>query len=208
MKKLPVILSVVSFVAVLVLYILYYTGGRSHHAPGAATEKKAGEDVTVGDIVFIDIDSVLNNYQMYKDYNDEFERKAKISEAELTSKQKTYQKDVNDYQYKVQRGLITRAEDQQIQQQLYIQQQNLLKLQQDKQQELAEQEQVTVNLVLTSITEYLKDMQPKYNYRYVFANRLVGGSIFYGSTDLDITKEITQGLNEKYNRVKESQKKK
>lgn len=207
MKKLPLILSVVSFIAVLVLYILYFTGGKSHRISGANTEMTGGSDATGGDIVFIDIDSVLNNYQMYKDYNDEFERKAKISEAELTSKQRIYQKDVNDYQYKVQRGLITRAEDQQIQQQLYNQQQTLLKLQQDKQLELSEQEQVTVNLVLNSITEYLKEVQPKYNYRYVFANRLVGGSIFYGSTSLDITKEITQGLNEKYSRVKDTPKK-
>ena len=207
MKKLPLILSVVSVIAVLVLYILYFTGGRSHRTSGANTEQMAGTDAAGGDIVFIDIDSVLNNYQMYIDYNDEFERKAKISEAELTSKQKIYQKDVNDYQYKVQRGLITRAEDQQLQQQLYNQQQGLLKMQQDKQLELAEQEQVTVNLVLTSITEYLKEVQPEYNYRFVFANRLVGGSIFYGSANLDITKEITRGLNEKYNRVKESQKK-
>jgi len=207
MKKLPLILSVVSFVAVLILYILYFTGGKSHRISGANTEMTGGSDATGGDIVFIDIDSVLNNYQMYKDYNDEFERKAKISEAELTSKQRIYQKDVNDYQYKVQRGLITRAEDQQIQQQLYNQQQTLLKLQQDKQLELSEQEQVTVNLVLNSITEYLKEVQPKYNYRYVFANRLVGGSIFYGSTSLDITKEITQGLNEKYSRVKDTPKK-
>ena len=207
MKKLPLILSVVSFVAVLILYILYFTGGKSHRISGANTEMTGGSDATGGDIVFIDIDSVLNNYQMYKDYNDEFERKAKISEAELTSKQRIYQKDVNDYQYKVQRGLITRAEDQQIQQQLYNQQQNLLKLQQDKQLELSEQEQVTVNLVLNSITEYLKEVQPKYNYRYVFANRLVGGSIFYGSTSLDITREITQGLNEKYSRVKDTPKK-
>jgi outer membrane protein len=207
MKKLPLILSVVSLIAVLVLYILYFTAGKPHHISGASTGQTGGTEATGGDIVFIDIDSVLNNYQMYKDYNDEFERKAKISEAELTSKQKIYQKDVNDYQYKVQRGLITRAEDQQIQQQLYSQQQNLLKLQQDKQLELSEQEQVTVNLVLNSITEYLKEVQPKYNYRFVFANRLVGGSIFYGSTSLDITKEITQGLNEKYSRVKDTPKK-
>jgi outer membrane protein len=207
MKKLPLILSVVSFIAVLVLYILYFAGGKSLHASGTYTGQMAGTDAAGGDIVFIDIDSVLNKYQMYIDYNDEFERKAKISEAELSSKQKIYQKDVNDYQYKMERELITRAEDQQIQQQLYNQQQTLLKLQQDKQMELAEQEQVTVNLVLNSITDYLKEVQPKYNYRYVFANRLVGGSIFYGSTNLDITKEVVQGLNEKYTRVKETQKK-
>ena len=207
MKKLPFILSVVSLVAILVLYILYFTSGKTHRTGTATGERVSGDNVPDGDIVFIDIDSVLNNYQMYIDYNDEFERKAKISEAELVSKQKTYQKDVNDYQYKAQRGLITRAEDQQVQQQLYTKQQNLLKLQQDLQSELAEQEQVRVNLVLNSITEYLKEVQPKYNYKFVFANRLNGGSIFYGSDKLDITKEIIQGLNEKYNRVKETQKK-
>ncbi|MBN1415474.1 MAG: OmpH family outer membrane protein [Bacteroidales bacterium] len=207
MKKLPLILSAVSIVAVIVLYILHFTAGKPPRASAGDERKAAGDKASVGEIVYIDIDSVLNGYQMYIDYNDEFERKAKISEAELVSKQKTYQKDVNDYQYKAQRGLITRAEDQQLQQELYAKQQNLLRLQQDLQSELAEQEQVTVNLVLNSITEYLKEIQPEYNYTYVFANRLVGGSIFYGNKELDITKEVIKGLNEKYNRVKDTQKK-
>jgi outer membrane protein len=207
MKKLPLILSAVSLVAVVVLYILYFTGGKTHQTAGAAIGQNAGGEAAAGDIVYIDIDSVLNNYQMYKDYNDEFSRKAKLSEAELSSKQKTYQKNVNDYQYKAERGLITRAEGQQIEQQLYVQQQDLLKLQQDLQSELAEQEQVRLNIVLTSITDYLKEVQPKYNYRYVFANRLQGGSIFYGSENLDITRDVIQGLNEKYNKIKEPQKK-
>jgi outer membrane protein len=207
MKKLPLILSAFSIVAVAVLYILYFTSGKSAGMKTGSDQQASGADAVGADIVYIDIDSVLNNYDMYADYNDEFERKAKISEAELTSKQKTYQKDVNDYQYKTQRGLVTRSEAQQIEQQLYGQQQSLLKLQQDLQAELAEQEQVRVNIVLTSITEYLKEIQPKYNYKYVFANRLVGGSIFYGDKGLDITREVIEGLNEKYNRTKDTPKK-
>ena len=42
MKKLPLILSVVSFIAVLVLYILYFTGGKSHHASGTNAGQMAG----------------------------------------------------------------------------------------------------------------------------------------------------------------------
>jgi outer membrane protein len=207
MKKLPVILSAISILAVAILYVLFFTSGKKSGHPAGSTGNLSDDSAVAGEIVYIDIDSVLSSYTMYIDYQDEFERKAKISEAELSSKQKTYQKDVNDYQYKAQRGLVTRSEAQQIEQQLYMQQQSLLKLQQDLQTELAEQEQVTVNLVLKSIMDYLKEIQPRYNYKYVFANRLNGGSIFYGSENLDITRDIIQGLNEKYSRVKETLKK-
>lgn len=206
MKKLPLILSSVSIIAVIVLYILFFTSGGK--AAGSDTEMKvSGGSNLAGELVYINIDSVLNNYQMYIDYKDELERKAKISEAELTAKQKTYQKDLGDYQYKAERGLVTRAEAQQIEQRLYGQQQNLMKLQQDLQTELAEHEQVRIDLVLKSIMDYLKEVQPQYNYTYVFANQTTGGSIFYGNTKLDITKDVVKGLNEKYNRVKDSDKK-
>ncbi|MBN2272816.1 MAG: OmpH family outer membrane protein [Bacteroidales bacterium] len=200
MKKLPLILSIASIVAVTVLYILFFTSGEKAGSPESDL-KLTDKSAVAGEIVFIDIDTVLDNYDMYIDYQDEFERKAKISEAQLSSKQKIYQKDLNDYQYKTQRGLVTRSEAQQIEQKLYGQQQDLLKLQQDLQIELAEQEQVTVNIVLKSIMDYLKEIQPEYNYTYVFANRLNGGSIFYGSEKLDITRDVIKGLNEKYNRV-------
>jgi len=206
MKKLPLILSAASILAVAILYVLFFTSGKKAAVSGSG-QKLSDESAAAGDIVYINIDSVLNGYTMYIDYKDEFERKAKISEAELSSKQKTYQKDLNDYQYKAERGLVTRAEAQQIEQRLYGQQQNLLKLQQDLQLELAEQEQVRVDLVLKSIMDYLKEVQPKYNYTYVFANQTSGGTIFYGHEKLDITNDVIQGLNEKYNRVKETQKK-
>ena len=206
MKKLPLILSAASILAVTILYVLFFTSGKKAGVSGPG-QKLSDESAAAGQIVYINIDSVLNGYTMYIDYKDEFERKAKISEAELSSKQKTYQKDLNDYQYKAERGLVTRAEAQQIEQRLYGQQQNLLKLQQDLQSELAEQEQVRVDLVLKSIMDYLKEVQPKYNYTYVFANQTSGGTIFYGNEKLDITNDVIQGLNEKYNRVKETQKK-
>jgi outer membrane protein len=206
MKKLPLILSAASILAVAVLYILFFTSGKKTVKSGSDL-KLSDEGAVSGEIVYINLDSVLNKYTMYVDYKDELERKAKISEAELSSKQKTYQKDVSDYQYKSDRGLITRSEAQQIEQRLYGQQQNLLKLQQDLQTELAEQQQVRIDLVLKSIMDYLKEIQPEYNYKYVFANQSNGGSIFYGSEKLDITNDVIQGLNEKYNRVKETPKK-
>ena len=49
----------------------------------------------------------------------------------LNQSRNAYQKDVNDYQYKAQRGLITRSDAQSIEQQLYAKQQDLVKLQQD-----------------------------------------------------------------------------
>jgi outer membrane protein len=120
------------------------------------------------------------------------------------TKQESYQKDVNDYQYKVQRGLITRADAQGIEQQLYTKQQDLLKLQQDLTAEINEKQVVMNRQVINAIMEYMKENHAQFNYKYVLGASF-GGNVLYASDSLDITKNIVLGLNEKYKNTKKKE---
>jgi outer membrane protein len=134
---------------------------------------------------------------MATDLSEELQKKFSASEAEFQNKQKAYQNDVDDYQYKAQRGLITRSEAQTLEQQLYTKQQNLVQLQQQLSQDLNEKQTVMNRQVINAIMEYLKKNSSQLNYKYVLGTSF-GGNILYANDSLDITQNIIKGLNTEY----------
>ncbi len=199
MKKLSLVLNIVLALAVVVLFVLHFTGiGAS--SKSAAASLPAGATGS-NSIFYVQIDSVINNFDMATDLSGELESKYNASEAEFQSKQKAYQNDLNDYQYKAQRGLITRSEAQQIEQQLYAKQQSLLQLQQQLSTEIGEKQTVMNRQVINAIMDYLKKNSKELNYKYVLGTSF-GGNILYANDSLDITPAIIKGLNEDYKNSK------
>jgi outer membrane protein len=200
MKRLPLILNIVLALAVVALYVLHFTGIGA--AKKVNAENFAAAGIADGNSIFyVQIDSVISNFNLAKDLTGELETKYKSSEAALQAKQESYQKDVNDYQYKAQRGLITRSDAQGLEQQLYAKQQDLVKLQQDLSAEINEKQAVMNRQVINAIMEYMKKNSAQYNYKYVLGTSF-GGNILYANDSLDITKNIIQGLNTKYQQDK------
>ncbi|UCH13180.1 MAG: OmpH family outer membrane protein, partial [Bacteroidales bacterium] len=195
MKRLPLILSAVSILAVGLLYVLHFTDISDNETTTEHSyeEELVPLDISSTPIAYINIDTVVNNYDLYYDLKQKFERKYKTSEAELASKEKAYKKDVEDYQYKVQRGLVTRSDAQKLEQQILNEQQNLLQLQENLRLELAEEEQVMLRQVLHSITTYLQELQSEYKYQFVFGTTAIGGNVLYADRNLDITRQVIRG---------------
>ncbi len=196
MKRLSLLLNIVLAIAVVALFILHFTGIGAGRKSNSEISLAAGS--TAGNNIFyVQIDSVISHFDMAKDLSGELESKFNSSDATLKSKQESYQKEVNDYQYKMQRGLITRSDAQNIEQQLYVKQQDLMQLQQDLTTEINEKQVVMNRQVINAIMEYLKENSTQYNYKYVLGTSF-GGNILYANDSLDITRSITEGLNTKY----------
>lgn len=201
MKNLPTILSSIALAAVIALAILFFLNKKD----GSGSDKSAGESIALptvsGGIVYLNIDSVLNNYDMYTDIQVDLQAKVKTSEAQLLSQQNSLQKDAQDFQYKIDRQLVTRAEAEKIQQELMAKEQSLYQLQQSLQLQLAEEEQVAQRKVLNSIMEYLADLEEADEYQFILGTTF-GGNILYANEGLNITKAVVQGINERYNEEK------
>ena len=204
MKRLPLILNIVLAVAVVALYVLYFTGIGSPKKKSTFEGLPAGS-ANGGSIFYVQIDSVLSHFDMATDLSGELQSKFTASQTEFENKQKAYQNEVNDYQYKAQRGLMTRSEAQTAEQELYAKQQNLAKLQQDLSQDLQEKQTVMNRQVINAIMEYLKNNSSQLNYKYVLGTSF-GGNILYANDSLDITKNIITGLNENYQETKKKTK--
>jgi outer membrane protein len=194
MKKLSIVLFAVLFLAIILLYILHFIGGKKE-------ETNITEPVPVGlssqGIAFINIDSVIINFEMFFDRREELMSKQKKAEAELNSKGSQYEKNAKDYQEKISKGLITRATAADMEKGLLQQQQDLVTLRDNLQSNLLEEEQVMNRQIIDYITTYLEENKSDYNYQFILGKSF-GSVVLYGDSALDITRRVTDAINSKY----------
>jgi outer membrane protein len=191
MKKLTIALFSVLFLAVAVLFYLNFSGSKK-------SGKNAGKNsVPSQGIAFVNIDTVIFRFDMFFDKRTDLMAKQKNAEAELNSKVSLYQKNANDYQDKVNKGLITRADAAQREQALTQQQQELVTLRDNLQSNLAEEEQVMNRQIVEYITSFLEANKTDYNYQYILGKSF-GSVVLYGDGGLDITQKVLDALNKKY----------
>ncbi len=194
MKKLPLIFSAVALAAAAVLFVLEFTDNdRKEEGSGESTV----ESVAPGSIAFVEIDSIIYNFDMYFELRDDLLEKQGSAEAELNSKGTQYEAGAKDYEEKVRKGLVTRATAAQMEQALMQQQQELVNLRDQLQYNLMEEEQVMNRSVLDYIYKYLEVYNQDKNYQYILG-RTFGGPVLLGDKGYDITNDVLMGLNKYY----------
>jgi outer membrane protein len=194
MKKLSIALFSALFLAIAFLYLLYFSGNKKNKTN--VTERVSVATSAEG-IAFINIDSVIINFEMFFDRREELLAKQKKAEAELNSKGSLYEKNAKDFQEKVTKGLVTRATAAEMEQGLIKQQQELVTLRDNLQSNLLEEEQVMNRQIIDYITTFLEENKSEYNYQYILGKSF-GSVVLYGDSALDITKRVTDAINSKY----------
>lgn len=195
MKNASLITNVVLSVAVVVLFILHFTSKSGSSASNPAT----GEAVAAsGSIVYIQIDSLMNQFDMFNDLKSELEAKAQTIQDDLTKKSRAFERDIKDFQEKVQKGLITRAQAEAQQQQLGVREQELQSLSQQKQMEMQEEQQVLFRRVMDALDKYLVKYNKDKKYSLILNTSGATNTILNGDSTLNITNSVVNGLNEEY----------
>ncbi|HCV16400.1 MAG TPA: hypothetical protein DF637_08720 [Rikenellaceae bacterium] len=199
MKNASIITNVILSVAVIVLFILHFTSKPSVSDSGSVTQ---GELAAAGDIVFVQIDSLVNQYDMFNDLKSELESKAQTIQSDLTKRSRTFENDVKDFQQKVQKGLITRSQAETQQQQLAMREQDLQNYANQKQVEMQEEEQVLYRRVFDALNSYLVKMNQEKGFAMIISTNSATNTILLGDSGLDITKMVVAGLNDEYIKTK------
>lgn len=192
MKKISVILFVVLFLALAGLYLLHFTGNKKTEQTGFVAS-----GVPEGGIAFVNIDTIIVNFDMFTDRRDDLIAKQRKAEAELNAKGSQYERGARDFQDKINKGLITRATAAEMEQSLMQQQQELVNLRDMLQSDLMEEEQVMNRQIIDYITSFLEENKSEYNYQYIFG-RSFGSVVLYSDSSLDITQKVLNALNIKY----------
>ncbi|HRH66980.1 MAG TPA: OmpH family outer membrane protein [Bacteroidia bacterium] len=198
MKNFSVILNFVLFVAVGVLYYLHF----SDHAKGDAlpgTSETAGiaKDLPAapGGIVFVNSDSLLDNYAYFKSKKVELENKQERIKNELTSESDKLQRDAADYQEKA--PGMTDLQRQQTEEQLMARQQKLMEKKDLLLGQLEEEKSKSSEELYTRVAGFIRSMNVEHKYNFVLGYSK-GGGILFANDSLDITGKVLEGLNREF----------
>ncbi|WP_246000436.1 OmpH family outer membrane protein [Pontibacter diazotrophicus] len=155
-----------------------------------------GETAGVHDIVYVNSDSLLTNYEYFKDVRTRLQGKGEKAEQNLRSQAEAFQKEVERYQQTGQ----TMSEQQraQTEQRLQQKQQQLQQLQQTAGNELAGEESEEMKKIYDRVEEYLKKLSEEKGYEMVLTYSRGSSAILYSNPSRDITSEVVSGLNEAY----------
>ena len=199
MKNTSLILSVVSLVAVVVFGVLSLTGKGA--ADTAAAEGEATEVAAKGDIVYIDLDRILMDYDMANVLRSVVETKVQNIQAEVTRRGKKLENDVKSFQEKLDKGLMTRSVAEAQGQKLQQQELEFNNYAAQKQQEINEEQVVMMNQLGDAIQTYLNKFNEEKQYAMIITNS-GGAPVIAADPALDITEAVLAGLNEEYIKTK------
>ena len=203
MKHTPLIVSIVALAAAVAALILTLTAPKNNHKPVESTD---GIQAVAGDIVFLRLDTLMMQYDMYSDLQSAFEAKAQTIDSDLNKKARKLESDMKNFENQINKGLLTRSAAEQQSNSLQQRQANLQNEAAQKQQELAEESQVLLNQVMYAIQQYLEEYNKDHNFAAILTTTAASNVVMVGAPALDITQEVVEGLNAEYIKTRNTKK--
>ena len=196
MKNTSLILSIAAIVVAVVAVVLSFVCPKPAHKAVEASEGAAA--AAAGDIVYVRIDTLIMQYDMYSDLRSSFEAKATTVQDDLNKKGRKLESDIKAFENQINKGLLTRSAAEQQQASLQQRQQELQNLAAQKQYELQEEEVVLTNQVMDAIKTYLAAYNEVHQYAAILTTSEATNVVIVGNPGLDITTEVVEGLNAEY----------
>lgn len=159
----------------------------------AAAQATAPKDLK---IAYVEIDSIMTQYQFCKDFAQILNKKGQNVEATLQQKGQALQAAANNFQAKIQQNAYTREQAQAIQANLQKQNADLQALQQRLGAELQAEQEKYNKALHDSVANYLARYNKTKGYSIIFSKS--GDNLLYADKAFDITAEIITGLNKAY----------
>ena len=188
-------------IAALTMLLAISCNSSSTGANENDTQKQYDGEIVIpteGSTVFVRMDSLLNQYDMFMDLRTELEEKVKKAQSDLEVKGRAFERDVTDFQDKVNKGLLTRSESQKRADELTRREQQLREEQQRTSMELEDEQMVLLNRVSQNIDDYIKVYNQEKNYSLILNTSAGNNTVLWGNPGLDITTDVVKGLNEAY----------
>lgn len=165
-------------------------------APAVTPSVKTDDVKTANTIVFVNSDTLLNNYDYYKAVKTKLQTLSQQAQTEIATKGQAFQKEVAAYQKSA--SSLTPAQKAATEKRLAKKQQDLQALGQNTSQQLQDQGAEENSKLYDRIAAFLKTYTKQKGYKIVLTYSKANPSMLYGDDSLDVTKEVLVGLNEEY----------
>ena len=165
-----------------------------------STDSLSSGKSVIEQIVYVNSDSLLNNYEYFKEIRTKFEESAKKAQADLQSKGNAFQKEVTDYQQNA--GTMSADQRATTEERLARKQDELGRLNQNASTALAQQEAEENEKLYNKVSDFLKKHAQENGYKLVLTYSTSNPTVLYADTSLEVTEEVVKGLNAEYSKEK------
>ena len=168
----------------------------------------AGTESTTGmKIAYVEVDSLMTQYDFAKDYSVTLQKKSNNARNTLTQKGNQLQAAVNNFQQKLNNnGFTSREQAASVQAAIERQQRDLQELQVRLESELANETQKFNEALRDSLNNFLTSYNKDKKYDLIRSK--AGDNILFADHKYDITKDIINGLNKRYKPAAKKEEKK
>lgn len=207
MKNISLILNIILFIAVSVLFYLFFSSDNSpNNITSEPTFYKDSSSFNIKDTglnvtAYINTDTLFEKFLLVKEMRDDLAAEKLKSENSYGIELKKLEKEVYEFQEKA--PYMTQQEGESRQMELAEKEQKLMKLERDLTAKLSDIEIEKNRAVQKAVGEYLARINKEKNYAYIFGYNGMG-NVLYANPQFDITNEIIDGLNEEFNQRIES----
>lgn len=214
LEKVHIIVEVILAVAVLILFVLFFTNKEQQPNPKNAEQVASTKEVTpapqpeepvvtinhseIIPVAYINMDELLENYKFAQDANKQLARKQEDARAKLASKAQTLQNEMAEWQRKYEtNAFLSRERAESEQQKLLKKQQELQELEVKLTEEIMIENQKLVNQLNETLTQFLKEFNADGRY-HVILNNNAKDNILWAAETYNITDEVVKQLNARY----------
>jgi len=148
-------------------------------------------------IVFIDTDSLVTRYKFFTDGNDRMVKLEASMRKRLENGTKKLQKDYEEYMRQGKAGLLTLKQQQDTEADLTKRQQDLAKLEQSLSEKLMMQKQALNKQINETVATFIDAYRIEKGYTFILQKQTLN-SVLSGDPALDVTNEVIDRLNAKY----------
>ena len=149
-------------------------------------------------VAYVNVDSLLENYNYAKDLNEIILKKSENSRASVNQKATSLRSEMQEFQRKIENNaFLTRERAEQEQQRLLQKQQELQELDARLSQELMNEQQKLNEQLRDTVVAQLKVFNKDKGYQIIYSNTL-GDNILLANDIYDITAEVLDYLNKNY----------
>ena len=197
MKKTNFILN--GLLALAIVLGFTQCAGNNNAATTSAPAAGAAAGSSNMKIAYVEIDSLLTKYNFWNDLSEQMLKKEENIRTTLNEKGKKLEAEAREFERKIQNnGFTSRERAEQEQARLMKQQQELQELQQKLANDLAAENQKNSLELRDSINSFLNEYNKSKGYDLIISNTAFD-NLLYGNPAYNITNEIVEGLNARYN---------
>ncbi len=173
-----------------------------------ASGEAADSTLTAGAIVYFNLDRVIDEYDMANDLRSVAETKINSINQEVNRRGSKLEKDIKTFQDKINKGLMTQSVAEVQSRKLQEQQNNFQQYAAQKQQEIAEEQQVMMNQIADAIKTFLDAYNAEKGYAMILTTQgdILPAPVAAADPSLDITDDLLAGLNAAYIKSKSENK--